>query len=272
MSINQITVMGNLGDDPRMTIFDDGNKVVKLKIATNSYWKDKRTGEKKEETEWHTTYLRNRLAEVAQEYLKKGDKVYISGKMRCRKYVNEKEETHWITEIHGKKMLMISTGRSRNNQRDYAEQSDSTSNSSYEPIIDQASLSDNTVTSNNELVEEQSTDDIKAYDNSALIEKEAVSDSNDQPTAEASAPAVDEKPEIENISDANGSTDEDNVDSPTVVSNEKIASTEDVLIDDLDIEVDCSEDITDEFNRKALEASEQDDRAEISDLPSWLIP
>ena len=64
----------------------------------------------------------------------------------------------------------------------------------------------------------------------------------------------------------------DKVDSPTAVDNEDIHEAEEFIIDDSDIEIDCSEDVTDEFNRKALEASEQDDKADISDLPSWLIP
>lgn len=284
MSINQITVMGNLGDDPKMTVFDDGNKVVRLKIATNSSWKDKNTGEKREDTEWHTAYLRNRLAEVAQEYLKKGDKVYISGKMRSRKYINEKEETHWITEIHGKKMLMVSTGRSHKDKAGYAEQPVSASIDTRDhklttnqgdlnnnlgaidsnPVIENGGLADQ----KDQVANNQSADGVKIDGKGTLVEKEMASNGNEQPSIEEGTPVVEEGREIENRLD--GSTSEDNVDSPTAVSNENATNTEEV--DDLDIEIDCSEDITDEFNRKALEASEQDDKTDIGDLPSWLIP
>lgn len=269
MSINQISVIGNLGDDPKMTMFDDGNKVVKLKVATNSSWKDKRTGEKKEETEWHTAYLRNRLAEVAQDYLKKGDKVYISGKMRCRKYINEKDETHWITEIHGSKMLMISTGRSNKGQSGNSEQA----YSNPMTVEDNSNVNvDSTVVAskNESAVEIPASDQTSNHDSNTAAQEETVSSSVEQPTVAIIAPDTEEKSETQSGSD--GSTAVDKVDSPTAVDNEDIHEAEEFIIDDSDIEIDCSEDVTDEFNRKALEASEQDDKADISDLPSWLIP
>ena len=84
--INKVILIGNLGQDPEVRYMPNGNAVANISIATSESWRDKNTGEQKEMTEWHRVVLYRRLAEVAGEYLKKGAKVYIEGKLRTRKW------------------------------------------------------------------------------------------------------------------------------------------------------------------------------------------
>lgn len=243
-----MTILGNLGDNPKMTIFDDGNKVVKLVVATNSYWKDKKSGEQKEDTEWHTVYLRGRMAEVAQEYLKKGNKVYLRGKMRTRKYVNEKQETHWITEIHGNQMFMVSgTPASKASHESIAVNTDA-------PVPQQDAAND--------------VNTLADTDKESSGDAEVASTNETESATTAGIDGVSE-PNIETEIDR-GSIKDNELDCQSV--NDEPPAEAEWIEDDLDIEVDCSNDLTDEFNRKAQAAAEQDETLGISDLPDWLIP
>src|SRR5574343_805044 len=85
-SVNKVILIGNLGRDPEMRYFPSGDAVCNVTIATTRNWKDKESGERKEETEWHKVTFRNRLAEVASEYLKKGKSVYVEGRLKTRKW------------------------------------------------------------------------------------------------------------------------------------------------------------------------------------------
>lgn len=85
-SVNKVILIGNLGRDPEVRYTPDGSAICNISIATTSNWKDKTTGERKEETEWHRVVLYNRLAEIAGEYLKKGRPVYIEGRLKTRKW------------------------------------------------------------------------------------------------------------------------------------------------------------------------------------------
>src|SRR6185437_9420201 len=88
-SVNKVILIGNLGADPEVRSTQDGNKVVNLRIATSESWKDRASGERKERTEWHRVVIFNeRLAEVAERYLKKGSKVYIEGALQTRKWTD----------------------------------------------------------------------------------------------------------------------------------------------------------------------------------------
>lgn len=107
MSVNKAVLLGNLGADPKVKVFKDKNKVVTLSVATNSFWIDRKTNEKRESTEWHTVKLRNKTADVAEKYLQKGDKIYISGIMRTRKYIDNRGNTQSKTEVIGKHLKMI---------------------------------------------------------------------------------------------------------------------------------------------------------------------
>lgn len=104
--VNKVILIGNLGGDPEVRSFSNGGIVTNITVATSESWKDKQSGEQKERTEWHRVVFRNRLAEIARDYLKKGSKVYVEGSLRTRKY--EKEgQTHYTTEVYCDQMQML---------------------------------------------------------------------------------------------------------------------------------------------------------------------
>ena len=99
-SLNKVTLIGSLGRDPESRSFQNGGKVVELRLATSETWKDKNTGEKKERTEWHTVKLFSEgLANVAERYLRKGSKVYIEGQLQTRKWQDQDGKDRYSTEI-----------------------------------------------------------------------------------------------------------------------------------------------------------------------------
>ncbi len=105
--INKVIIIGNLGDDPESRSFPDGGSVCNVSVATSESWKDKQTGQQKESTEWHRIVFRNRLAEIAQQYLRKGSKVYIEGKLKTRKWTNNQGQDQYTTEIQASQMQML---------------------------------------------------------------------------------------------------------------------------------------------------------------------
>lgn len=106
-SVNKVILVGNLGRDPEVRYMPDGNALCNLNLATTYAWKDKASGDKKEETEWHRVTLRNRLAEVAGEYLKKGSPVYIEGRLRTRKWTDKENIERYTTEIVADSMQLL---------------------------------------------------------------------------------------------------------------------------------------------------------------------
>lgn len=99
-SLNKAQLIGNLGRDPEVRTTQDGRKIVQLSIATSESWKDKRTGERKEKTEWHRVVIFNEgLADVAERYLQKGSKVYLEGKIATRKWTDKDGTEKYTTEI-----------------------------------------------------------------------------------------------------------------------------------------------------------------------------
>ncbi|MBM3537800.1 MAG: single-stranded DNA-binding protein [Alphaproteobacteria bacterium] len=99
-SVNKVILVGNLGRDPEVRTFQNGGKVCNLSIATSESWRDKATGERKEKTEWHRVAIFNeRLAEVAEKYLKKGAKVYIEGQLETRKWTDQEGKERYSTEV-----------------------------------------------------------------------------------------------------------------------------------------------------------------------------
>ncbi|OYY71911.1 single-stranded DNA-binding protein [Sphingomonas sp. 28-63-12] len=99
-SVNKVIIVGNLGRDPESKSFQNGGKVVNLRIATSDSWKDKNTGERKEATEWHSVAIFNEgLANVAERYLRKGSKVYIEGALKTRKWQDASGNDRYSTEI-----------------------------------------------------------------------------------------------------------------------------------------------------------------------------
>ena len=99
-SVNKVIIVGNLGRDPESKTFQNGGKVVNLRIATSESWKDKNSGERKEKTEWHSVAIFNEgLANVAERYLRKGSKVYIEGALSTRKWQDAQGQDKYSTEI-----------------------------------------------------------------------------------------------------------------------------------------------------------------------------
>ena len=99
-SVNKVILVGNLGRDPESRSFQNGGKVVELRIATSESWKDRTSGEKKEKTEWHTVKVFSEgLANVAEKYLRKGSKVYIEGALTTRKWQDPQGQDRYSTEI-----------------------------------------------------------------------------------------------------------------------------------------------------------------------------
>ncbi|RJF87312.1 single-stranded DNA-binding protein [Oleomonas cavernae] len=99
-SVNKVILVGNLGRDPESRTLQDGNPVVNLSVATSDTWKDKMSGERKERTEWHRVVIFNEnLAKIAQNYLRKGSKVYIEGSLQTRKWTDQSGAEKFSTEV-----------------------------------------------------------------------------------------------------------------------------------------------------------------------------
>lgn len=99
-SVNKVILIGNLGRDPEVRSFQNGGKVCNLRIATSETWKDKNTGERREKTEWHTVAIFNEgLVRIAEQYLKKGSKVYIEGSLQTRKWQDQSGADRYSTEV-----------------------------------------------------------------------------------------------------------------------------------------------------------------------------
>ena len=99
-SVNKVIIVGNLGRDPEVRSFQNGGKVVNLRIATSETWRDKSSGERKEKTEWHSVAIFNEaLGKIAEQYLKKGSTVYIEGQLETRKWQDQSGADRFTTEI-----------------------------------------------------------------------------------------------------------------------------------------------------------------------------
>jgi single-strand DNA-binding protein len=99
-SINKVILVGNLGRDPEIRSTQDGMRIANLALATSETWRDKMSGERKERTEWHRVVIFNeRLAEVAEKYLKKGSKVYVEGALQSRKWTDNSGQERYTTEV-----------------------------------------------------------------------------------------------------------------------------------------------------------------------------
>ena len=99
-SVNKVILIGNLGRDPEVRTFQNGGKVCNLRIATSENWKDRNTGERKERTEWHSVAIFSEpLARVAEQYLRKGSKVYLEGQLETRKWQDQSGQDRYSTEV-----------------------------------------------------------------------------------------------------------------------------------------------------------------------------
>jgi len=135
--INKAIIIGRLGNDPETRYLPNGDSVTNISVATSESWKDKNTGEKVEKSEWHRVTFFRKLAEIAGQYLKKGSKVYIEGKLKTRKYEKD-EQTHYSTEIIADTMQMLdSRGDGQSNGSDNSRQ-DSTTQGQTEDFDDRS--------------------------------------------------------------------------------------------------------------------------------------
>lgn len=105
--INKVILIGNLGADPETRHTAGGNAVANLSVATSESWRDRQTGEQRENTEWHRVVLFGKLGEIAGEYLRKGSKVYLEGRLQTRKWQDRDGNDRWTTEIIANEMQML---------------------------------------------------------------------------------------------------------------------------------------------------------------------
>ena len=112
--VNRVILIGTLGRDPETKSFPNGGSLTQFSIATSESWTDKATGEKRESTEWHRIVLNNRLGESAQQYLRKGSKVYIEGSLRTRQWKDQNGVERYTTEVRGDSMQMLDSARQGN--------------------------------------------------------------------------------------------------------------------------------------------------------------
>lgn len=127
--VNKVILVGTLGRDPETKTFQNGGSLTQFSIATSESWTDKNTGERKEHTEWHRIVASNRLGEIAQQYLKKGSKVYIEGKLKTRQWTDQNGQERYTTEISANELQMLDSkgdsnyqqNQSQNTQQGYAQ-------------------------------------------------------------------------------------------------------------------------------------------------------
>lgn len=105
--LNKVQIIGHLGADPDTRYMPNGKAVTNIRIATSETWKDKQTGDRKEKTEWHSVVAFEKLAEIMGEYLRKGSKVYVEGKLQTRKWQDKEGKDRYTTEIIAGQMLML---------------------------------------------------------------------------------------------------------------------------------------------------------------------
>lgn len=117
--INKVIIVGNLGNDPESRTFPDGGTVSNISVATSDAWRDRNTGEMQERTEWHRIVLRDRgnyrLGQIAQQYLRKGSKVYVEGSLRTRKYTDAQGQDRYITEVVADQLQMLDSRGAQDN-------------------------------------------------------------------------------------------------------------------------------------------------------------
>ncbi|MDH7436236.1 single-stranded DNA-binding protein [Pasteurella multocida] len=105
--VNKVIIVGNLGQDPDHKVMTNGNPVTNISVATSEVWADKASGEKREVVEWHRITLYQRQADIAAQFLKKGSKVYIEGRLRTRKWQDQNGQDRYITEILADKIVLL---------------------------------------------------------------------------------------------------------------------------------------------------------------------
>ena len=122
--VNKVILIGNLGSDPEVRYTPDGVPVANFNLATSESWNDRNTGERQERTEWHRLVLWRKLAEIASQYLKKGAKIYVEGKLQTRSWDDQSGQKRYTTEVVVNDMQMLDSrgeGGSRDGGRDFSD-------------------------------------------------------------------------------------------------------------------------------------------------------
>lgn len=117
--VNKVILIGNLGQDPEVRFLPSGNPVANLRIATTDSWTDRQSGQRQERTEWHSVVLFNKLAEIAQQYVKKGSRIYIEGRLQTRKWQGQDGQDRYTTEIVANDMQMLDSRGAQGGGGDY---------------------------------------------------------------------------------------------------------------------------------------------------------
>tara|TARA_R110000850_G_scaffold250365_1_gene375338 strand:+ start:67104 stop:67673 length:570 start_codon:yes stop_codon:yes gene_type:complete len=121
-SVNKVILVGNLGRDPEVRYSPEGTAMCNISIATTNTWKDRNTGEKREDTEWHRVVFYNRLAEIVGEYLRKGRSIYVEGRIKTRKFQDKETGTdRYVTEVVAEQMQMLGGSGNQGANSDYGQ-------------------------------------------------------------------------------------------------------------------------------------------------------
>jgi single-strand DNA-binding protein len=115
-TLNKVMLIGHLGDEVKMHYFEGGNAIGRFPIATNETYTNRQTGEKVTTTEWHNIVVRNKLAEICEKFLSKGDKVYLEGRIKTRQWEGQDGEKKYTTEIHVADMTFLTTKKELDNK------------------------------------------------------------------------------------------------------------------------------------------------------------
>lgn len=136
-TINKVILIGHLGDEVKMNYFEGGNSIGRFPIATNESYTSKQTGQKVTNTEWHTLVVRNKLAEICEKYLSKGDKVYVEGRIKTRKWQDDKGIDRYSTEINCQEFTFLNTKNESSSSNTTVD-----TNTSTQPTVSSAELND----------------------------------------------------------------------------------------------------------------------------------
>tara|TARA_B100000780_G_scaffold104691_1_gene73259 strand:- start:1328 stop:1759 length:432 start_codon:yes stop_codon:yes gene_type:complete len=133
-TLNKVMLIGHLGDDVKMHFFDGGGSIGRFPLATNESYVNKTSGEKVTNTEWHSIIVRNKAAEVCEKYLSKGDKIYIEGRIKTRKWTDDSGNDRYSTEINVNEFTFLSTKKDDNSVSSNTENMSSSSNIEENPL------------------------------------------------------------------------------------------------------------------------------------------
>lgn len=141
-SVNKVILIGNLGKDPEVRVLENGTKLVRFPIATSESYNDKATGERREVTDWHNIVVWRALAEVAEKYLTKGQKVYVEGKLKTRSWQDESGSTKYATEVVADNFTMLTPKSEMSSQQNSPNYSSQDTPQKPEPMKDNLSDED----------------------------------------------------------------------------------------------------------------------------------